>query len=308
MMQNSNIIETINLSKYYKNIRAVDSVSLHVKKGEIYGFLGLNGAGKTTAIRMLLGMIQPVSGEARLFGSSIKPGGSGPWEKIGCLVEIPFSYPELTVKENLESIISLRRLKSKNAYKKIISLLKLKPYENVKARHLSLGNSQRLGLAKAMVHRPEVLILDEPTNGLDPAGIVEIRELIKDYAHNHGITVFISSHNLSEISKTATRIGIIHNGQLIQEIDTDMLGSLLRRELRIRVRNTEKAVSLLKKNNYKLKQTDDGMLSIKDPEICKNPELINSLLVKAGYPPFYLKVHSENLETYFLRIIGEEKC
>lgn len=305
--KNSNIIETVNLTKHYKNVRAVNNVSLNVKKGEIYGFLGLNGAGKTTTIRMLLGMVRPRSGSAKLFGKIIIPGAGGPWDKIGYLVEIPFSYPELTVEENLKAVASLRRLKNKNAYRDIINLLNLKDYENVKARHLSLGNSQRLGLAKAMIHRPEVLILDEPSNGLDPAGIVEIRELLKDYSLNHGITVFISSHNLSEISKTATRIGIIQKGVLIQEIDTDKLESYQKKELRIGVRNLNEASLFLSGNKYEHKQSDEGMLIISSPEACEKPEQINRLLVNGGYPPCYLKVHNEDLESYFLRIIGEEK-
>jgi ABC-2 type transport system ATP-binding protein len=268
----------------------------------------LNGAGKTTTIRMLLGMIKPQKGRAVLFCEPVMPGRPGPWEKIGYLVEIPFSYPELTVEENLKAAASLRRLENGNAYKEIISLLSLKNYEKVKARHLSLGNSQRLGLAKAMIHRPEVLILDEPSNGLDPAGIVEIRELLKDYALNHGITVFISSHNLSEISKTATRIGIIHKGKLVQEIDTDKLHSFLRKELKIGTRNPGKAGAVLAEGNFDYKLHDDGLLTVKDESACEKPENVNSFLVNRGLAPFYLKVHEEDLESYFLRVTGEEKC
>ncbi|MBN2532321.1 MAG: ABC transporter ATP-binding protein [Spirochaetales bacterium] len=299
-----NVIETTGLTKYYGKVKAVDNISISVKKGEIYGFLGLNGAGKTTTIRMLLGMVQPLSGKAFVAGKRIVPGKPGPWDKVGYLVELPFSYPELTVRENLTAVSRLRRLTKKNAVSEIISLLKLHAYEKVKARHLSLGNSQRLGLAKALIHQPEILILDEPANGLDPAGIVEIRELLKDYAENRGVTVFVSSHNLSEISKTATRIGIIHSGFLVQEIDTDKLDSFLDTYLLIKTRNNSSAASFLSGKGIIAGHTDDGSLRVTDPAACEKPEQINTLLVNAGFPPFYLKVQKEDLESYFLKIIG----
>jgi ABC-2 type transport system ATP-binding protein len=304
---NNNVIETAGLTKHYGKVKAVENVSLNVKKWEIYGFLGLNGAGKTTTIRMLLGMVQPLSGKAWLCGKRIIPGKPGPWHRVGYLVELPFSYPELTVLENLLAVSRLRRLKNKNAAAEIISLLKLDEYENVKARHLSLGNSQRLGLAKALIHQPEILILDEPTNGLDPAGIVEIRKLLKDYTQNRGVTVFVSSHNLEEISKTANRIGIIHKGVLKQEIATDKLESFLNKYLRIDTRNRKNTAEFLSGKGITVEHTDDGVLNITDPDACEKPEQINTLLVQAGFPPFYLEVLKEDLESYFLRIIGEEK-
>ena len=302
-----NVIETSCLTKHYKTVKAVQNVSINVKKGEIYGFLGLNGAGKTTTIRMLLGMIKPLSGEAWLLGKQIFPGGPGPWNKVGYLVELPFSYPELTVRENLVAVSQLRRLKKKNAVPDIIRLLRLDAYVNVKARYLSHGNSQRLGLAKALIHQPEILVLDEPSNGLDPAGIVEIRKLLKDYAENHGVTVFVSSHNLSEISKTATRIGIIHSGVLVQEIDTDKLDTLLHRYLLIDTRDRTGAAAILKDMGIDVTNSEDGLLCITDPDTCKKPEQINTQLVSKGYPPFFLKVQQEDLESYFLRIIGDIK-
>jgi ABC-2 type transport system ATP-binding protein len=302
-----NVIETAGLTKHYGKVKAVNNVSLNVKKGEIYGFLGLNGAGKTTTIRMLLGMVQPLSGKAWLCGKRITPGKPGPWDRVGYLVELPFSYPELTVRENLTAVSRLRRLKKKNAVAEIISHMKLEAYKNVKARHLSLGNSQRLGLAKALIHKPEILILDEPANGLDPSGIVEIRKLLKDYTQNHGVTVFVSSHNLSEISKTADRIGIIHHGVLVQEIDTDKLDTFLHKSLFIDVRDREGAAAFLSGKGMAVEHTQDGMLCVADPAAWQKPDQVNIQLVKAGFPPFYLKVHQEDLESYFLRIIGEKK-
>jgi ABC-2 type transport system ATP-binding protein len=303
----NNIIETEGLSKHYGSLKAVDMVSISVKKGEIYGFLGLNGAGKTTTIRMLLGMIRPVSGKAFICGKKIISGRPGPWADVGYLVEMPYSYPELTVRENLQAASRLRGLEDNSHAREIIKLLHLDAYENVKARNLSLGNNQRLGLAKALIHKPKVLLLDEPSNGLDPAGIVEIRELLKDFAFNQDITVFISSHNLSEISRIATRIGIIHNGVLVQEIDTGGLNSLLDKKLLLDVRDREKAVLCLAQNGFKTEYSNEGMIRVLDQKAFEKPEEINGILVKAGFPPFYLSLEQEDLESYFLRTIGEKE-
>jgi ABC-2 type transport system ATP-binding protein len=211
------IIQTINLSKHYGKLNAVENVSINVQKGEIYGFLGLNGAGKTTTIRMLLGLISSTTGEAFLNGKKVNAGNPKMWTDTGYLVEVPYSYPDLTVKENLDITRRLRLIDDRKSVDRVVDLLKLDEYRNVRAKNLSLGNAQRLGLAKAFIHNPKILILDEPANGLDPAGIVEIRELLADLALNNGVTVFISSHILGEISKFATRIGIIHEGMLIHE-------------------------------------------------------------------------------------------
>jgi ABC-2 type transport system ATP-binding protein len=302
---NGSIITTAGLTKLYGRLKAVNQVSLSVKKGEIYGFLGLNGAGKTTTIRMLLGMIHPSSGEAFVCGKRITPGRMGPWEKVGYLVELPYSYPELSVRENLTAVSRLRRLAGKSPADEIIGLLQLTAYENVKARNLSLGNKQRLGLAKALIHKPDILILDEPSNGLDPAGIVEIRGLLKDFAFNRGVTVFISSHNLSEISRIATRIGIIHKGALVQEIDADKLESVLHKTLLLDARDRSGAASFLKQKGFGVEFAGSGAIRLRDPKACEKPEDINGLLVQAGFPPFYLNAEQEDLESYFLRIIGE---
>ena len=199
------VIRTKNLTKSFGDVLAVDDVSLNVEEGEIYGFLGLNGAGKTTTIRLLLGMIKQNSGSKKLFGKKIDRSTSV-WNDVGYLVETPHSYPDLTVTENLELIRRYRKLPDSKPVNEIILKLNLTEYKNRKAKHLSLGNNQRLGLAKALIHNPKLLILDEPINGLDPAGIVEIRELLTDLAHNHNTTIFLSSHILSEISKLAARI------------------------------------------------------------------------------------------------------
>lgn len=297
-----NVIHTENLAKRFGRVQAVDGLSLSVGKGEIYGFLGLNGAGKTTTIRMLLGMIRPTAGACYLNGKRIHAGRHDLWNDVGYLVEIPYSYPDLTVRENLEIIRRLRYISDRSTVKSVMEKLKLEPYRDRLAKHLSQGNAQRLGIAKAIMHNPGILILDEPANGLDPAGIVEIREMLLDLALNKGVTVFISSHILGEISRFATRIGIIHEGKLVQETDTDQLDQFRHRKLRINTRDNQGALKVLVKEGYASAVAEGDNLEVADGEAISNPDKVASLLVHAGYPPVMLKIQEEDLETYFLRL------
>ncbi len=305
-----NVICTKNLSKHYGKLKAVDKVSINVMKGEIYGFLGLNGAGKTTTIRMLLGLIGPTSGEAFLNGNKVNPGNPGMWNKVGYLVEVPYSYPDLTVKENLEIIRRLRFIQDRKSVDSIIKKLKLDRYSEVRCKNLSQGNAQRLGIAKALIHDPGILLLDEPANSLDPEGIVEIREMLADLALNKGVTIFISSHILGEISKLATRIGIIHEGSLLHESYTHEMEKLRKICLHVKAENISGAKNILEKNGYPLSLSEDEILEIQGAEAISNPDKVATLLVNSGYPPTMLNVDEEDLETFFLRVIrmkGGEK-
>ncbi len=297
------VIQSINLSKHYGKLFAVDKVTINIRKSEIYGFLGLNGAGKTTTIRMLLGLISPTSGEAFLNGVKVNPGNAGMWNDVGYLVEIPYSYPDLTVRENLEIIRRLRLIKERKSVDSILERLKLDRYSEVRGKNLSQGNAQRLGLAKALIHNPEILLLDEPANGLDPEGIVEIREMLSDLALNGGTTIFISSHILGEISKLATRIGIIHEGQIIHESSVREMEKLRKHCLKVKVRDPQGAKDILEKNKYSLSTTDNGILEITGMEAIQNPDKIATILVNEGYPPVMLNTEEEDLETFFLRVI-----
>jgi len=300
----TDIIRTENISKHYGDVHAVSDMSLNVRKGEIYGFLGLNGAGKTTTIRMLLGMIRPTSGVAFINGKKISIDNTELWKSVGSLVEIPYSYPELTVRENLEIIRRLSFIADKKAIDNVIDKLQLGTYANRKAKNLSLGNNQRLGLAKALIHNPEILLLDEPTNGLDPAGIYEIREMLSDLALNHGVTIFISSHILGEISRFATRIGIIHEGKLMKEIDASQLDTLCSKRLLINANDIEMANSILIQHGFILEKSNDNLIEIKDESAILKPDTVATIMVNAGCPPTLLKVEEEDLESYFLRAIG----
>ena len=307
----SEIISTTNLTKTYGEINVVDNVNLSVKRGEIFGFLGLNGAGKTTTIRMLLGMIAPTSGECYLKGQKVSGGSINIWRDVGYIVETPHSYPELTVKENLLIVRKLRGIEDNSCVNWIIKKLRLEEYASKKAKHLSLGNAQRLGIAKAIIHKPKILILDEPTNGLDPAGIVEVRQLLIDLATNSGVTIFVSSHKLDEISRIATNIAIIHDGKLIKEIDGKQLESQLRKSLILDGKDRIAMKSILAKAGYKVYVQDRSSteeyfpLQIKDEGAVSAAEKIATLLVNAGHPPTLLRVEKEDLERYFLRSIEE---
>jgi ABC-2 type transport system ATP-binding protein len=296
-------IETNQLSKRFGDVLAVDAVSLRVKQGEIYGFLGLNGAGKTTTIRALLGMIRPSGGDIKILGQVVGPNGRGPWSKVGHLVESPSAYPELTVRENLEIARRLHKIPDANSTLRIIERLALSSYADRKAGTLSTGNLQRLGLARALLHEPELLILDEPANGLDPAGVLEIRTLLELLANEKGVTIFMSSHILTEVDRLATRIGIIHKGRLIEELDTDQLETLRARRLEVQARNLEAAQISLQSAGYNVK-TKDETIVLDDEYAIEHPDDIAHILVNAGTPPTRLAIEQQNLEEHFMQIIG----
>jgi ABC-2 type transport system ATP-binding protein len=297
-------VETNNLVKRYGDVTAVDGVSLRVAAGEIYAFLGLNGAGKTTTISLLLGMVKPTSGDARVLGTRIRVGGSKPWDSVGYLVETPHAYPELTVRENLEVMRRLRPGTEREAVSRVIERLRLSPYADRRAGTLSRGNAQRLGLARALLHEPDLLILDEPANGLDPAGIVEIRNLLIELACEQGVTVFMSSHILGEVSRLADRIGIIHQGQLIQELDAAELERNRRRRLMIRTRNSEAARTVLVGAGFSVELLPHDVIEVKDNGALHHPDEVAIRLVNAGHAPTMLNIEQEDLEQYFLRLVG----
>ncbi|MEO8355244.1 MAG: ABC transporter ATP-binding protein [Chloroflexota bacterium] len=294
-------IETDQLTKRFSDVLAVDSVNLRVKQGEIYGFLGLNGAGKTTTIRALLGMIRPSEGNVKVLGQALGPDGRGPWARVGHLVETPSAYPELSVRENLEIARRLHGISGSDSISRVIEGLALVSYADRKAGTLSMGNLQRLGLARALLHEPELLILDEPANGLDPAGVVEIRELLATLAREKGVTIFMSSHILTEVDRLATRIGIIHKGQLIEELDTDKLERLRARRLEVQTRNLEAAQMSLQSAGYKFVLKNE-MIVIDTEYAIEHPDDIARILVNAGTPPTRLVVEQQNLEEHFLQL------
>ena len=300
-------IETRNLVKRYGEVTAVDGLTLRVARGEIYAFLGLNGTGKTTTIRMLLGMVKPSTGQVRVLGHKIGRSGEKPWDSVGYLVESAEAYPELSVSENLEAIRRLRPGVEPDAIDHVIEQLGLDPYASRRAGVLSRGNLQRLGLAKALMHRPELLILDEPANGLDPAGIVEIRELLLELVRDRGITVFMSSHILGEVSRLADRIGIIHQGRLLQELDRSELERNRRQRLIVQTRDLEAARRELVAAGFTAENAPGDMLEVTNEDALKEPDKVATHLVQAGHAPTRLTIEQEDLEHYFLRLVGLDK-
>jgi ABC-2 type transport system ATP-binding protein len=298
------VIHTEHLAKRYGPVRAVDGIDLTVTAGEIYALLGLNGAGKTTTIRMLLGMIAPTAGTVSVLGHSVQRAVPGLWAQVGYLVETPASYPDLTVRENLYLTARLRLLPPSPAAEQIIDELGLAPYADRRARDLSLGNQQRLGLAKALIHKPRLLILDEPANGLDPAGVVEIRYLLQTLAAQ-GTTVLLSSHILAEVARLATRIGVIHEGRFITELSTSDLPRRVHRRLAITTRDQDAAARVLRTGGHDPAE-QQGRLVLTGSRAIEHPDDIATQLVQAGHPPTHLAVEEEDLETFFLRLVGQD--
>jgi len=300
-------IETENLGKHYGDVKAVQHLSLRVAEGEIYAFLGVNGAGKTTTIRMLLGMIRPTTGHANVLHTRVRLGSREPWKSVGYLVETPHSYPELSVHENLEVARRLHPGTPREAVSQVIERMGLAAYADRRTGNLSHGNAQRLGLAKALLHNPQLLILDEPALGLDPVGIVEVRDLLRELTRERGVTVFMSSHILAEVARLAQRVGIIHGGRLIQELSMDDLELNRRRRLLVRTRDPQAAHQALTAAGQPAEILENGTMELKARSCLDCPDDINCLLVRAGTPPTHLVVEEEDLERYFLRLIGTDK-
>jgi ABC-2 type transport system ATP-binding protein len=305
-------VMTSGLSKRYgRDVLAVDRVDLRVARGEIYAFLGLNGAGKSTTIRMLLGMIRPTAGHAELFGERVEAGATGLWRRVGHLVETATAYPELTVRENLEVASRLARVTDDGAVARVIGRLALDPYAARRAGALSLGNLQRLALARALLHDPELLVLDEPANGLDPAGVIEIRELIRELALEHGVTVFMSSHILAEVDRLATRIGIVHHGRLIEELDSAALEAHRDRRLEVGARDLEAAEEALRAAGLSPARSTGGpvgLLELREASVIESPDDVARLLVAAGVPPTHLAIARETLEDHFIRLTEADRA
>lgn len=303
------VITVCGVSKRYGRVVAVDNVTLDVQPGEVYALLGLNGAGKTTLIRMLLGMVRPTTGSLEVTGQRV--GDRSVWSQVGYLVESPSAYPELTVRENLEVVRRLRKVDDRSCVDDAIDLFGLRPYAGRRARALSLGNVQRLGLAKAFLHRPSLLLLDEPVNSLDPAGVVEVRDLLVNLARDQGVTVFLSSHRLAEVARVATRIGVLHQGHLVDELDANALASRVRTRLEVGARDLLRAARALREAGFEARASAGGpgpagsrVLALDDIRALEQPELVATALVRAGEPPTRIAVVEEDLETYFLRLVS----
>ncbi len=299
-------IETRGLTKIYGGQKAVDGVDLHVGKGRVYGLLGRNGAGKTTVMKMILGLTSITSGEAYVFGQTVKGHEKRIYPRIGAMIESPGFYPNLTGTENLEIFAALRGTPCPNAVKNALEVVGL-PYKDKKLfGKYSLGMKQRLGIACAILHDPELLILDEPTNGLDPIGIAEMREFLRGLRTQRGKTILISSHILSEIALVADDIGIIHHGVLLEENSMAALEKKNRKYIQLQVSDVSKASLILERQfhaaGYDLQ--DEHSLRLYDTAL--DMGAINKALVMQGVTVSASQLCNDTLEDYFKRITGGE--
>ena len=298
------VLKTYNITKKYGEQLAVDNVNMTIKKGDIYGFIGQNGAGKTTLIRLITGLIHKSGGEIELLGANEENELNKARTMVGSLIETPSFYTNMTARENLEVSRLVRNIPGKKCIDEVLELVGLKDVEKKKVKNFSLGMRQRLGIANALMGNPKLLILDEPINGLDPMGIVEIRELLKKINKEKDMTILISSHILSELSELATTYGIISNGKLIEEITAKQLSKKCRQYIDLKVDNTARAVILLERelgiSNYEVLEDSN----IKVFSNLDNVGEVNSLLSRSGIIVESISVKGENLEEYFMNKVG----
>ncbi|HEO5740208.1 TPA: ABC transporter ATP-binding protein [Streptococcus agalactiae] len=300
------IIETKNLTKMYGEQKAVNSVNLHIEKGSIYGLLGRNGAGKTTIMKMILGLTDITNGEVSVFNQNIKGNEKKIYPRIGAIIETPGFYPNLTGTENLEIFALLRGTAFPDAVKNALEVVGLPHKDKKLFGNYSLGMKQRLGIANAILHDPEVLILDEPTNGLDPIGIAEVRNFIKDLSIKKGKTILISSHILSEITLLADTVGIIDKGVLLEESSMEELNKKNRKYIMLEVSDVSKTTIVLEKEfgitNYSVEDNNHVKIYSHGLDMAK----INKSLVMNGISVASSQTCNDSLEDYFKKITGGE--
>lgn len=296
------VIETRGLTKTYKGKAAVDQLDLCIPKGEIYGFLGPNGAGKTTTIRMLLGLIRPTSGSVHIFGRSLRSDRLSILRKVGSLVEYPSYYGHLNAIENLEAI---RRILGapKSRIAEVLEIVSLTKDAGRAVKGYSLGMKQRLGIAAALLGAPELLILDEPTNGLDPAGIHEVRELIKRMPEEHGITVLVSSHLLSEVEQMAGSVGIISQGRMVFQDTIQHLKEQSSGSIQLSVSEPEAALWLAKEEGFAAQAGPEGVLTLQGISDKQVAFLIRRL-VENHHEVYRAEEKRKSLEDIFMQIVG----
>jgi len=298
------IVQTENLSKSFGKEQAVSNINLKIRKGEIYGFLGPNGAGKTTTIRMLLGLMKPSSGTIKIFQKDVTKDRINILAKVGSLVENPSYYPHLTAYENLEALRKILGV-PKSRIDEVLAIVRLKDAANKKVKGFSLGMKQRLGIAASLLHNPELLILDEPTNGLDPSGIIEIRNLIKRLPAEYGMTIIISSHLLSEIDQMATQVGIVSKGKMIFQDSIEAMRKSAQPKIFIKVSDAEKGWRSLVAHGIKAEHKE-GLISLDE---CSDEKVahIVQILVQEGILIYRVEEEKRSLEDIFLQMTTGEQ-
>lgn len=298
------VIETKNLTKKYHNQTAVDQLNLHVPKGKIYALLGRNGAGKTTTMKMLLNLVRPSGGSLYLFGESISHFGKKNYHRIGSIIEAPAFYENLTAKENLEILARLRGRHRQDTIENALFVVNLDWKSKKLFREYSLGMKQRLGLAAAIMHEPELLILDEPMNGLDPIGICETRKYLLQLCREMGTTIFISSHVLNEVEQLADMVGIINQGKLLEETSLQELYRQSRRYAEFEVSDINKAALILERSFHISDYAVTGNHILRLYEKLDRRAEINSSFVKEEIRVASVRIGTGKLEDYFKELVG----
>lgn len=298
------VLKTNNLSKHYKDFKALNNLSMNIPKGSIYGFVGRNGAGKTTLIRLICGLQQPTSGDFELYGlKSTDKDISKSRRRMGAVVETPSIYLDMTAEDNLKHQYRILGMPSFDGIPELLKLVGLENVEKKKARDFSLGMRQRLGIAVALCGNADFLVLDEPINGLDPQGIIEMRELILKLNREKQITVLISSHILDELSKLATHYGFIDHGKIVREMSAEELENTCRKCVRMNVTDTKALSRVLDKMGHEYKILDDNIVDVfAKPNFT---ELVLAL-VKENCEVVSVTEHDESLEGFFISLVGGE--
>ncbi|WP_276357909.1 ABC transporter ATP-binding protein [Cohnella caldifontis] len=300
----THILRTYQLTKSYRGKEAVSNVSMNIRKGEIYGFVGPNGAGKTTVMKMLTNLIKPTSGEIEILGERLTPTSYEVLKRMGSIIENPIFYDRLTARENLELHCEYMGFYNRNAIREALELVNLKNVERKPVKHFSLGMKQRLGIARAIATKPELLILDEPINGLDPVGIRELRDLFVMLSTQYGITMLISSHILGEMEQIANTIGVIQGGKLVEEVSMEAIRGRQTEYLELTTRDLTKAAFILEKGlnirNFRILE-DSGLIRIYERKLPQSD--IAKALIVGGVSVESFNKKSHTLEDYFLKLI-----
>lgn len=298
------IVKTNQLTKVYDGKEVVSAVNMNVKKGEIYGFLGPNGAGKTTVMKMLTNLTKPTSGDVEILGEKLTDRSYEILKRMGSIIEYPIFYEKLTARETLELHCEYMGYYDKKEIAHVLNLVKLSNTENKQVKDFSLGMKQRLGIARAIITKPELLILDEPINGLDPEGIKELRELFKMLCKEYGITIIISSHILAEIEQLVDTIGVIKKGRLITEVAMDTINRDQVNYTEVIVSDGKKAAFIIESElnitNFKL--MDDNSIRIYDSTVSQ--QSLSRALIEHDVEIEEISKKTSSLEDYFLKLIN----
>jgi len=298
------IVRTHQLTKTFKGRDVVSNVNMHIRKGEIYGFLGSNGAGKTTVMKMITNLIKPTSGEIELFGEKLTERSYHLLGRMGSIIEYPVFYDKMTAKENLELHCEYMGYHNKKAIGEALDMLKLRNIDDKSVHEFSLGMKQRLGIARAIISKPELLILDEPINGLDPTGIKEMRDLFKILSKEYGITIFISSHMLGEIEQVADTIAVINHGLLVREVSMEQVKGQHTEHIELTTNDSKKAAFVLAQHLdlSNVKVMDELTIRIYDNKIAQS-EVTKTLIMHDVAIETITKKNS-TLEDYFLTLLN----